>query len=80
MAGDPVAFIEWENYNGIPPNRYYQIAETGDGGYVPTVYVDSARLYAVGSDDHYNEYLGFINAHRQDHHRQPYSSIRNGWK
>ena len=61
MAGDPVAFIEWENYNGIPPNRYYQIAETGDGGYVPTVYVDSARLYAVGSDDHYNEYLGFIN-------------------
>lgn len=59
MAGQPVAFVEWGNRT--PANRYYQIAETGDGGYVPTVYVDSARLYAVGSNDHYNEYLGFIN-------------------
>lgn len=59
MAGDPVAFVEWGDRT--PANRYYQIQETGDGGYVPTVFVDSARLYVVGSEDHYNDYLGFIN-------------------
>ncbi len=50
--------MEWGNQS--PQNRYYQLEETNDDGYVPTVYVDSCRLYVVGSDDHYNDYRGFI--------------------